>query len=145
MAEACVDVGTVVSVKDGMAKVKMIRTHDCGGCKACLFAGKGDIVIPARNTVEAKEGDQVRVDLNKSSVHSLLAVLIALGIPLLLMIGAVVGCSLWGLKDWITFVVAIAVLVVGFGVTVFTDRLLRKSRLAAAIVEILQEETKQES
>ena len=136
----CIETGIVQSVKNDYARVKVKRVHDCGGCKACIFAGKGDIDLLVRNTVSAKVGDLVTVDAAHSGGRSLLATVIGLGIPLILwIIGFVIGYET-GLKDWINILVSFGVLAIGFAITAVVDKVFFRKKFGAKIVGLVAEE-----
>lgn len=135
--ENCSEKGIVSAVRDdGTAEVNMIRTHDCGGCKACIFATKGDITLPARNSLGARVGDRVEVSVPKGGTVGLAATGIALGIPLVLMIASVLICSFAKLEEWINLVVSFCVLALGFCAVFAVERIIRKSKMSAEIVAI---------
>lgn len=80
--------GIVLEVHGLMAKVKTSRHNDCENCGAC--PGNSALVLEARNTLDAKPGDRVLVEVQE--VNMLKAAFIVYMLPLLaILIGAVIG------------------------------------------------------
>jgi len=56
--------GTVVEIEDDTAKVKFLRTSACKNCRACgMLAGDTHIIIPVRNILNARIGDEVMIEI----------------------------------------------------------------------------------
>lgn len=85
--------GIIVNVIDGRAIVKAQRSGMCGSCsasKSCHMEGEKDMMIEARNPVEAKVGQRVKIALASRSI--LYASIVIYLIPLMsLFIGALAG------------------------------------------------------
>ncbi|MCE5285403.1 MAG: SoxR reducing system RseC family protein [Pelosinus sp.] len=80
--------GIVLSIDGGLAKVKTSRHNDCENCGAC--PGNSALVLEARNTLGAKPGDRVLIEVQE--VNMLKAAFIVYMLPLLaIFIGAVFG------------------------------------------------------
>ena len=87
------EIGTVMSVEGGVARVRVKKTSACEGCReaAACSVDEGAMVIEAINPVDAAVGQSVRINSGASSSY-LRAALVVYGIPALsLLIGAVVG------------------------------------------------------
>ena len=83
-----------MEVRGGMATVRFSRTDACGRCNACFTMGKKEAEVEIANTLAARAGDWVRIELHGKNVF--LASLLMYGIPCAaLVLGAVLG-SLWG-------------------------------------------------
>lgn len=80
--------GIIVSVNENRAKVKLQRQTSCGDCKACKL-GRTDIniEIDAINSVNAKIGDHVEIDMEHQSF--LIAAFIVYALPLFALIGGI--------------------------------------------------------
>ena len=84
-------IGLVTSVTDGTAQVRFLRGSACAHCGACLTVGDSEMEISLPNTLGAKEGDRVMVDLSPKRVVQ--ASLLAYAVPLVLLIaGAAMLC-----------------------------------------------------
>lgn len=57
--------GIVVDTESGYAKVAFVRSSGCGGnCKSCAGCEAKPHLVSLKNTVNAKVGDQVEVEMN---------------------------------------------------------------------------------
>lgn len=85
--------GIIVNVIDGMALVKAQRSGMCGDCsasKSCHMEGETNMTIEARNSVDAKVGQRVKIALASKSV--MYASFIMYLVPLIsLFVGALAG------------------------------------------------------
>ena len=89
-------IGLVTSIKDGTAQIHFLRGSACAHCGACLSVGDSEMEISLPNTLGAKEGDRVAVDLSPKRVMQ--ASLLAYAVPLILLIaGVLVGSRI---ADW---------------------------------------------
>ena len=92
--------GTVVAVSGETAQVLLRRSRLCEGCGSCCVLVDDDTMLAeAENSVGAKQGDRVFVDLPAS--QSIRAAYILYGIPLLafligLGVGALLGSAIFG-------------------------------------------------
>ena len=80
--------GIILSIDDDRAKVMLQRQTSCGDCKACKL-GREDakIEVDAINSVNAKIGDHVEIDMEHQSF--LAAAFIVYLIPLFALIGGI--------------------------------------------------------
>ena len=89
-------IGLVTSIKDGTAQIRFLRGSACAHCGACLTVGDSEMEISLPNTLGAKEGDRVAVDLSPNRVVQ--ASLLAYALPLALLIAGVFIGSRYA--DW---------------------------------------------
>lgn len=57
------DRGKVIELKGNDAVVQFVETSACAKCGACFRAGKGLVVTTAENSLKAKVGDLVEVEI----------------------------------------------------------------------------------
>lgn len=85
--------GLVIDTDDGTARVSLDRSADCAKCNTCCIGKDRNMIAEVDNTVDAKKGDHVVVEV--SDRQAMKAMLLTLGLPLLvLVVGAVVFSSL---------------------------------------------------
>lgn len=103
-------IGLVTSVKDGTAQIHFLRGSACAHCGACLTVGDSEMEISLPNTLGAKEGDRVMVDLSPKRVVQ--ASLLAYAVPLVLLIaGVLVGSRI---ADWAGLILGVAACGLGY-------------------------------
>ncbi len=103
-------IGLVTSVKDGTAQIRFLRGSACAHCGACLTVGDSEMEISLPNTLGAKEGDRVAVDLSPKRVVQ--ASLLAYAVPLVLLIaGVLIGSKI---TDWAGLVLGVAACGLGY-------------------------------
>lgn len=76
--------GTVISSTGTMAEISVIRESACGGNCASCGGCNARTVVSAKNTIEAKVGDKVEMEMASSKV--LYTAFIVYALPLLLLI-----------------------------------------------------------
>ena len=89
--------------EDGTAQVVLIRQSACSGdCHKCSGCGaaKETVVFTAKNPVDAKPGDLVKVETATGAVLRSAAVLYLLPLVLFLA-GYIVGVVLWNTGIWL--------------------------------------------
>lgn len=89
--------GYIVEIVDSVtAKLKLKRHSACASCGKCATTSEEkDIIVEVDNTIGAKVGD--RVEVNMETVNVLKAALIAYTIPLVALLLGTVG-TFYGLK-----------------------------------------------
>jgi len=106
---------------DGTAEVVLIRQSACSGdCHKCAGCGAAEetVVFTAKNAVDAKPGDLVKVETATGAV--LWAAAITYLLPLgLFLVGYIVGLSLWTVGIW----AGLGGFAAGVGIAVAYDRL----------------------
>ena len=103
-------IGLVTSIRDGNAQIHFLRGSACAHCGACLTVGESEMEISLPNTLGAKVGDHVVVDLSPKRVVQ--ASLLAYAVPLVLLIGGVLLGS--QIADWAGLVLGIAACLSGY-------------------------------
>ena len=123
MESAGAHIGLVTAVKDGTVQIRFLRGSACAHCGACLTVGESEMEITLPNTLNAKEGDRVAVDLSPKRVVQ--ASLLAYAVPLAFLIA---GVFLGGLvSDWFGLVLGVAACGIAYGILRLVDRRNRKS------------------
>ena len=86
-----IEVGRIVEISGGKAKVSLPRKEGCAGCGRCSFAvGGKNMLLEAENDAGGRPGDEVEV--NVPSRDPLQASLLIFGLPLLaFLVGAIIG------------------------------------------------------
>ncbi len=92
--------GIITSVEPSdQATVKLVRDKKCQGCHACDLFGDGSASIRAVNSIGAKPGDIVEVNIGSDKV--LFSSFIVFLLPILLMIaGYVVGYHIFSPRGY---------------------------------------------
>lgn len=57
------EIGKVIGVSGGNAMVSFTRSEACEGCNACRIADNKDMQVSIKNTLNARQGDVVEVEL----------------------------------------------------------------------------------
>lgn len=76
-----VEKGHIVDIKDGIAKIELIRNNMCGKCHMCEIGSNNRMIIETEADNNDKIGDTVSLEMKETSM--LKASLIMYGIPLL--------------------------------------------------------------
>ena len=128
-------VGLVVGLDGSMAQIRFVRGKQCANCGACLTAGESEMEIALENSLGAKVGDRVVVDLLPKRVVQ--ASLLAYAVPLAFLIA---GVFLGGLvSDWFGLVLGVAACGVAYGILRLVDRRNRtKHRFQPRMERILE-------
>lgn len=118
--ETMKEYGRVVAIKGGDAMIKFIRTSACGRCHACgMLSTQNEIVVGVQNSLGAKVGDQVAVNILMRK--ALGASVVAYVFPLLMLIlGAVAGwllSAVWHVFEGVDVTMALCAL--GFAAIAF--------------------------
>ena len=117
-------IGIVTSVANGTAQIHFLRGSACAHCGACLTVGESEMEISLPNTLGAKEGDRVAVDLSPKRVVQ--ASLLAYAVPLLLLIvGVLVGSRY---ADWAGLALGIFACGIGYLILRIVEKKSAKNR-----------------
>ncbi|WP_434632145.1 SoxR reducing system RseC family protein [Thermoanaerobacterium thermosaccharolyticum] len=76
-----IEKGCVANIKDGKAKVELLRNDMCGKCHACDMGSNNRMMVEVDAIDELKVGDNVLLEIRETSM--LKATMIMYGIPLL--------------------------------------------------------------
>ena len=103
-------IGIVTEINGKDAKVRFLRGSACAHCGACLTVGSSEMEITLQNTLGAKPGDRVKVDLSPKRMVQ--ASLLAYAVPLALLIaGVLIGTQY---ADWAGLALGIGACGVGY-------------------------------
>ncbi len=129
-------IGLVTAVADGSVRIQFLRSPACAHCGACLTVGDSEMEITLPNTVGAKEGDRVVVDLSPKRLVQ--ASLLAYAVPLVLLIaGVLIGSRI---ADWAGLALGVAACGIGYLILRIVDRYSAKKRsFQPRIVRILED------
>ena len=117
-------IGLVTSVSDGTAQIRFLRGSACAHCGACLTVGDSEMEISLPNTLGAKEGDRVAVDLSPKRVVQ--ASLIAYAVPLVLLItGVIIGSRF---ADWMGLALGLVACGISYLILRFVEKKSAKSK-----------------
>lgn len=130
-------VGLVVKVEGDKAHIRFMRSSACAHCGACLTAGDNEMEITLKNTLGAKEGDQVSVDLSPKRIVQ--ASLLAYAVPLaLLLAGVFLGSRV---NDWFGLVLGVAACALSYFILRMVEkRSAKKNSFAPRMERILGED-----
>ena len=103
-------IGIVTAINGGDAQIRFLRGSACAHCGACLTVGESEMEIALPNTLGAKVGDRVSVDLSPKRVVQ--ASLLAYAVPLVLLIGGVLLGS--RIADWVGLLFGVAACGIGY-------------------------------
>ena len=117
-------IGFVTSVSDGTAQIRFLRGSACAHCGACLTVGDSEMEISLPNTLGAKEGDRVVVDLSPKRVVQ--ASLIAYAVPLVLLIAGVIIGSRFA--DWMGLALGLVACGISYLILRFVEKKSAKSK-----------------
>ena len=117
-------IGTVTSVVNGTVQIHFLRGSACAHCGACLTVGDSEMEISLPNTLGAKEGDRVAVDLSPKRVVQ--ASLIAYAVPLVLLIAGVIIGSRFA--DWMGLALGLVACGISYLILRFVEKKSAKSK-----------------
>jgi sigma-E factor negative regulatory protein RseC len=80
--------GTVVEMSGEMVKVNIKRHASCESCGVCGWGGKNELTLLVSNTIGAKVGDQVLLELPAAKMYQ--AALLVYTLPLMMLL-----CGFW--------------------------------------------------
>lgn len=130
-------IGLVVGLGSGRAQIRFLRGKQCANCGACLSAGENEMEITLENTLGAKVGDRVAVELSTKRVVQ--ASLLAYAVPLVLLVGGVLLGS--RIADWAGLALGVAACGIGYVILRAVEFRNRKTnRFQPRIVCILEDD-----
>ena len=129
-------VGTVTELNGDKAKVVFTRSKACGDCHACVSFGSNQAETELANTLGAKVGDRVSIELHSGSVFT--ASLIMYGIPLAALLAGVLVGSL--ISDLFTAVFGIDAAAIAFLIIrLFEPKFKKMGKFDPRMIEIVSE------
>lgn len=141
MQEGLTEEGVVISVFDGMAKVRATRGTSCGGCASksmCKPASESgtNVVIEAKNELGAAVGERVEVSMSPKTF--LKASFIAYMVPLIgFFIGGLVGKSVTGSDSWAALSGFGCMIIFYIGIWLYNKSVLKGGKYNPVIVSVL--------
>ncbi len=117
-------IGVVFALDGENAKVRFLRGAACAHCGACLTAGDNEMEITLPNTLGAKVGDRVSVDLSPKRVVQ--ASLLAYAVPLVLLIGGVLIGS--RISDWVGLALGVGACGLSYLILRVVDKRIRNKK-----------------
>ncbi len=135
--EELLETGDVISIQDGLAKIRLHAKEKCGECSS-IFCGineKGDNILTAQTIPGIKVGDSVTISIRGKTLIAATTVLYA--IPLILLTIAIyVGIYSLGLTEIFAFGLALIVLGIHYLIVYFTGVLSKQQSQIPRIVNI---------
>jgi len=127
------ETGKVSSVKGKLAEIELDQSPQCVKCGACIFKSSGNMSVLAENTINAKVGDTVEVEISQAARFIFPSILY--GLPILfLMVGIVVG-NIW--SERMGIVLGIVFLLISLLVLFMINRLVEgRKRFGNRIVRV---------
>ena len=127
-------IGTVTELNGDTATIVFKRSKACGDCHACIMFGSDQAQTELKNTLGAKVGDRVSVELHSGSVMK--ASLIMYGIPIVaLLAGAIAGSFISNLFTAILGISAAALALLA--IRLFEPRLKKRGEFNPVMIEIV--------
>lgn len=126
--------GTVLAVKDGCVKVKVLSCSACNGCQARGLCGMSEssdkiITVPLTDGRTFEIGEEVSLTIN--AYQGLKAVVFCYVLPLFLLLAAVITVSLSGYNDFYSGICGIFILIPYYlGVFLLKNKIDRKFQFA---------------
>ena len=139
-----IDKGLVKGASGKHATVKVDKKDECSKCGMCLFPKNANSVdFYAENTVGAKEGDTVLIDI--SGGGKLLGAILVFLIPLILIgVSALINHFFIKVEIW-TLILSVIFIILWYTILAVIDKKLKKSSLfCSKIVRVLKEKENDE-
>lgn len=136
-----VEQGCVISIdeKKQQAKVRFERKSACAACGMCMFKqDEKSIDMTMPNTMDAKEGDKVEVEVSNGIV--LVSAVIAYAIPVIMAgIGLLIGFLLN--NELLQFALCLVFLIIGYIIIITLDRKMKfTSKIEPKMLKIMEVE-----
>lgn len=133
--------GVVSGIPEGSVQVRIVQSSACSGCKAssiCHVSSEQKeriIEVQGDRTPGLQVGD--RVVIAGSESQGMRAVILAFGIPVLLLVAVVIACLALHLPDSVAALLCLAAMVIYFGgLALFRTRL--KGQFSFEIIEVIK-------
>jgi positive regulator of sigma E activity len=133
--EELVETGDVISIQDGLAKIRLHTKEKCGECSS-IFCGineKGENILTAQTKPGVKVGDSVTISIRGKTLVA--ATMVLYVVPMILLTLAIyAGIYALGLSELYSFGLAIAVLGIHYLVVYLTGVLSKQKSQMPHIV-----------
>lgn len=132
----------VVGLEGDFAKIEVVRSKSCGSCNACTSSGGGKMIGTAKNGLNAKVGDLVRVEMADGSFLG--AAVVVYMLPLgMLFLGYIIFSWLAKFinapKEAAGVVGALVMLILAYVLVMFYDRSAKaKGKFQLSITKIIE-------
>ena len=83
--------GLVIDTDKQIARVKVEKSGDCGGCNACGIGKDRTMIAEVDNSIKAQKGDSVLIEVSEK--QAIKASLLVFGLPLAALLIGVFGIS----------------------------------------------------
>jgi sigma-E factor negative regulatory protein RseC len=113
----------VTALDGGDAKIRFLRGSACAHCGACLTVGESEMEITLKNSLGAKIGERVSVDLSPKRVVQ--ASLLAYAVPLVLLVGGVLVGS--RIADWVGLTLGIGACGIGYLILRLVEKRIKRT------------------
>lgn len=132
------EIGKVSKTEGKYAIVKVQKKDECSKCGMCLFPkNASEIEFRAKNTLSAKEGDDVLINTSNER-GKIVGILLVFLVPLLLIGLAVLIEKLFIKNEIFILPISIGLIVVWFFMLSFIDKKIAKNdKYVCEIIEIL--------
>jgi sigma-E factor negative regulatory protein RseC len=128
--------GIITAKKGKVYVVRVSKTSACDGCKACAF-GKNDYVdFKANSDIECGIGDSVVVET--PAVKPYLTILLFFVLPVVLVLGAALIASAFGLSELHIALISLGLVVAVFSALFVVYRVFLRSKYLAQIKSITE-------
>ena len=133
--EVITETGTVTAVYGKRAKITVTKKTECEKCGLCLFKADGKSVFYAENPVNAKAGDTVT--FTRTENGGIIGVLLAFGVPLLLIAVTLVINYVFVKKELFALITSVCSVIAWYAVLSAIDKKIRKAgRLGGRIISV---------
>lgn len=130
------ETGVIVSEKQNHVTVQMIRGDKCNGCNLCETIGPNQMQIVANNSLGAKIGDTVEVEVPPGKVLGYSFIIFI--IPIIMMIaGYFIGTSVFGGSEGIGIICSLSALAIAFLLIKIIDSQLGRDDQSAQVINII--------
>lgn len=139
------EVAKVISVNSNVAKIQIIGPNGCGsGCGGCTgCSGAASTVVEVKNIVDAKVGQEVKIERNVNLYIKSVALLF--GLPMIMLfIGMILGSEMTDLfkinmsKDLLGAIIGIAFWIVSYLIIKLIDKKYKlSSKINYSIVDVM--------
>ena len=124
----------VIKEKNGVAKIKVVRSSACGECKACILGStENSVLLPARNEVGARQGDRVYFTAKQKPWFATLLLFL---LPLTLLLVGLILSLAFSLGELISVAIGVGCMVVGFITVLILDKTVFSKKYLAQITRV---------